>query len=114
MRPAMIIQQHAKNDPKTGKYSAIRVVFALIFFVSIDMDMTARSDDPNTTRPGEKGISRSPGNSGESRGRLDYEHALPFPMPSLDCEPAKQKRAGKENFPGETCAGHPKETREQH
>jgi hypothetical protein len=63
--------------------------------------------------PKENGVSSSPGNSGKAgptsptvssspenpgkKGRLDYEHARPFPLPSIDCAPSQHEgRDGKE------------------
>ena len=47
--------------------------------------------NPGETKSGPPtdGVSSSPEKSGK-KGRLDYEHALPFPLPSIDCDPGQQ------------------------
>src|SRR5262245_20286623 len=53
----------------------------------------AMSQSTQTDSPG-AGISSLPGTSGKER-RLDYEHARPFPLPSIDCEPSKHDNSSK-------------------
>jgi hypothetical protein len=57
----------------------------LLFVTANAMPAACQSTKP---APPSAGVSASPEQTGKKKSRLDYKHARPFPLPSIDCEPS--------------------------
>jgi hypothetical protein len=89
----------------TGSLSVLGLVLLLA------LDLSAHSAESNTSGSPGDGVSSSPDRPKGARGRLDYKHARPFPLPSIDCEP-RQDTSGNGSVLGRPCEGTPRPRKE--
>jgi hypothetical protein len=106
----MTTQVHASPKARSNAGTAGSLsVLGLVLLLALDL--SALSAESNTSGSSEDGVSSSPDRPSGARGRLDYKHARPFPLPSIDCDP-RQDASGNGSVLGRPCGDTPRARKE--